>query len=290
MLEILLNTRLDREQRSLLDVLILSGDLVLQLINDILDLSKVESGVMKLEATKFRPTEVVKHVLQTAAASLQKILTSEGHIADDVPIEQPEGHVGIKLYVIPEPPFAQEELHQKSIANQSTTNAAIWENHHQSTTSHTSISDQKGFHGNDNEPVTPVNCGNSMDGDSEEQPPQVPETTVWIRCDVYGTGIENILPIPFKQVSADHARKYGGTGLGLAICKHLIYDNKEDLYIYSFPEPNFGCVFSSSSRSDHLSTKADSARSMARARPAALFWHSRCSSSGSLSATIPAPA
>ena len=40
-----------------------------------------------MEATKFRPREVVKHVLQTAAASLQKILTLEGHVADDVPIE-----------------------------------------------------------------------------------------------------------------------------------------------------------------------------------------------------------
>ncbi|KAI9165105.1 hypothetical protein LWI28_007742 [Acer negundo] len=141
MSEILSNTRLDREQRSLLDVMISSGDLVLQLINVIIDLSKVESGVMKLEATKFRPREVVKHVIHTAAASLQKILTSEGHIADDVPIDQP---------------------------------------------------------------------------------PQVPETTVWIRFDVYDTGIENALPTLFKQVSADHARKYGGTGLGLAICKHLI--------------------------------------------------------------------
>lgn len=42
---------------------------------------------MKLEATKFRPREVVKHVLQTAAASLQKILTLEGHVADNVPVE-----------------------------------------------------------------------------------------------------------------------------------------------------------------------------------------------------------
>lgn len=42
---------------------------------------------MKLEAAKFRPREVVKHVLQTAAASLQKLLTLEGHVADDVPIE-----------------------------------------------------------------------------------------------------------------------------------------------------------------------------------------------------------
>lgn len=42
---------------------------------------------MKLEATKFRPREVVRHVLQTAAASLQRILILEGHVADDVPVE-----------------------------------------------------------------------------------------------------------------------------------------------------------------------------------------------------------
>ncbi|KAL0709326.1 hypothetical protein Bca4012_016304 [Brassica carinata] len=88
MAEILSTTRLDKEQRQLLNVMMSSGDLVLQLINDILDLSKVESGVMKLEATKFRPREVVKHVLQTAAASLKKDLTLEGNITDEVPIEK----------------------------------------------------------------------------------------------------------------------------------------------------------------------------------------------------------
>jgi len=45
MAEVLATTRLDKEQRQLLDVMISSGDLVLQLINDILDLSKVESGL-----------------------------------------------------------------------------------------------------------------------------------------------------------------------------------------------------------------------------------------------------
>ena len=42
---------------------------------------------MKLEATTFRPREVVKHVLQTAAAALKKELTLEGCIGDDVPLE-----------------------------------------------------------------------------------------------------------------------------------------------------------------------------------------------------------
>ncbi|KAF8115821.1 hypothetical protein N665_0025s0268 [Sinapis alba] len=188
MAEILSTTKLDKEQRQLLNVMISSGDLVLQLINDILDLSKVESGVMKLEATKFRPREVVKHVLQTAAASLKKDLTLEGNIADEVPILvvgdvlrirqiltnlisnaikfTHQGKVGIKLKVISVPSFASEE--------------------------------------------------------------QQNETSVWICCDVYDTGIgipENALPCLFKkymQASADHARKYGGTGLGLAICKQLV--------------------------------------------------------------------
>ncbi|CAN6838946.1 unnamed protein product [Brassica oleracea] len=198
MAEILSTTKLDKEQRQLLNVMISSGDLVLQLINDILDLSKVESGVMKLEATKFRPREVVKHVLQTAAASLKKELTLEGNIADEVPILvvgdvlrirqiltnlisnaikfTHQGKVGIKLKVIPEPSFASD---------------------------------------------------NTPKADAEEQN-GLAETSVWICCDVYDTGIgipENALPCLFKkymQASADHARKYGGTGLGLAICKQLV--------------------------------------------------------------------
>ncbi|KAK9097929.1 hypothetical protein Syun_024974 [Stephania yunnanensis] len=221
MAEILANTKLDLEQRQLLDVMISSGDLVLQLINDILDLSKVESGVMKLEATKFRPREVVKHVLQTAAASLQKELTLEGHVTEDVPGEvigdvlrirqiltnlisnaikfTHEGKVGINLYVIPDRSSQKEGLHQR---------------HTSDPTSGEGL-DQNGVA--DEGTRTPVKSAASKD-----------ETVVWIRCDVYDTGIgipENAIPTLFKkymQVRADHARKYGGTGLGLAICKQLV--------------------------------------------------------------------
>jgi signal transduction histidine kinase len=44
MAEVLATTDLDAEQRQLVDVMLTSGDLVLQLINNILDLSKIESG------------------------------------------------------------------------------------------------------------------------------------------------------------------------------------------------------------------------------------------------------
>ncbi|KAA8521443.1 hypothetical protein F0562_012104 [Nyssa sinensis] len=261
MAEILATTKLDKEQRQLLNVMLSSGDLVLQLINDILDLSKVESGAMKLETTKFRPREVVKHVLQTAAASLQKILTLEGHVADDVPVEvigdvlrirqiltnlisngikfTHEGKVGIKLYVVPEPYDGNGEGCHKIVADQSTVSENTRKEDKCLSTSHSSC-ERKEFHGEkpgegpfqnhtlNDEPKTPVKKSEALvDGDIENHSHHL-ETTVWIRCDVYDTGIgipENALPTLFKkymQVGADTARKYGGTGLGLAICKQLV--------------------------------------------------------------------
>ncbi|KAL4570279.1 hypothetical protein LXL04_025931 [Taraxacum kok-saghyz] len=214
MAEILSTTKLDKDQKQLLGVMLSSGDLVLQLINDILDLSKVESGVMRLEATKFRPREVIKHVLQTAAASLKKMLILEGHVADDVPLEiigdvlrirqiltnlisnaikfTHQGKVEINLYVIADP-FPEGQQNPKINANGNANDSSI-----------------------------------SAKNDHEENEPESHEAVVWIRCDVKDTGIgipETALPNLFKkymQAGADTARKYGGTGLGLAICKQLV--------------------------------------------------------------------
>ncbi|XP_023763065.1 histidine kinase 5 isoform X1 [Lactuca sativa] len=210
MAEILSTTKLDKDQKQLLGVMLSSADLVLQLINDILDHSKGESGVMKLETTKFRPREVINDVLQTATASLKKKLILEGHVADDVPLEiigdvlwirqiltnlisnaikfTHQGKVEINLYVISDP-YPQHE--PKKI-----------------NTDDSSISAKNNGH--------------------EENEPDSHETVVWIRCDVKDTGIgipETVLPNLFKkytQASANTARKYDGTGLGLAICKQLV--------------------------------------------------------------------
>ncbi|CAL5439394.1 unnamed protein product [Camellia sinensis] len=245
MAEILSTTNLDKEQRQLLSVMLSSGDLVLQLINDILDLSKVESGVMKLEAAKFRPRKVVKHVIQTATTSLQKILTLEGHVADDVPVEinaikfTHEGKVGMKIYVVPAPSSGMEEgSNQKITADRPTVSVNVHEQDKCVSLSQ-SCCDKKGFHENkhgegpyknhtlDDEPKTPVRNGASIDG-GEENHLQPDETIVWICCDVYDTGNgipENALPSLFKkymQVGADTAQKYGVSGLGLAICKQLV--------------------------------------------------------------------
>uniref|UniRef100_A0ACD5UEF7 Uncharacterized protein n=1 Tax=Avena sativa TaxID=4498 RepID=A0ACD5UEF7_AVESA len=87
MAETLRATKLDQEQYQLLEVMFSSGNVAMQLINDIRDLSKLESGVMKLEPVIFRPREVVKHVLDTASTFMKKELTLEGCVGDDVPLE-----------------------------------------------------------------------------------------------------------------------------------------------------------------------------------------------------------
>ncbi|KAF0902782.1 hypothetical protein E2562_019111 [Oryza meyeriana var. granulata] len=242
MAEILATTKLDKEQYQLLEVMLSSGDLVLQLINDILDLSKVESGAMKLEATTFRPREVVKHVLQTAAASLKKELILEGCIGDDVPLEVTGdvlrirqiltnlisnavkfthgGKVGINLHVLdkqsPGCRIEDGQLHTKAhsarvvAAEDCSASPRKCDNDSLGCSNHEDAC-QTGIPSNDN-------FGEHHEG----------EEVVWLRCDVYDTGIgipEKSLPLLFKrymQASDDHARKYGGTGLGLAICKQLV--------------------------------------------------------------------
>ncbi|KZV31692.1 histidine kinase 5 [Dorcoceras hygrometricum] len=235
MAEILSSTKLEKEQRQMVNVMLSSGDLVLQLINDILDLSKVES-----------------------AASLQKLLTLEGNVANDVPVEvigdvlrirqiltnlvsnaikfTHEGKVGINLCVVTEPHNVIKQDSQKVSFTQTT---ATERARNDSSTSR-GKGDQNGNtcghvdsedmhrdikpNGNSSRPVkhsAPKEEDEEIHSDAEEQ-------VVWIRCDVYDTGIgipENAIPTLFKkymQVGSDTARKYGGTGLGLAICKQLV--------------------------------------------------------------------
>jgi PAS domain S-box-containing protein len=69
MSELLLDTRLDKEQRDYLHMLKGSAENLLKVINDILDFSKIESGMMDIEAVDFSLAMVMEDCLQ--AISLQ---------------------------------------------------------------------------------------------------------------------------------------------------------------------------------------------------------------------------
>jgi PAS domain S-box-containing protein len=85
---ILENTELDAKQRTYLKKLKSSANVLLQLINDILDLSKIESGKMKLEKTKFHLDEILTELMDMFALKAEeKGLNFLFHIDPETPFE-----------------------------------------------------------------------------------------------------------------------------------------------------------------------------------------------------------
>ncbi len=83
--DLLAKTKLTPEQDKYVEVFRRSGDNLLDLINDILDLSKVESAQLELERTGFLITDLLEKVVEMVAARAQeKGLTLLWEVARDV--------------------------------------------------------------------------------------------------------------------------------------------------------------------------------------------------------------
>ncbi|MGH8335352.1 MAG: sensor histidine kinase, partial [Gammaproteobacteria bacterium] len=67
MAELLIETPLSEEQRRYLGVIVNNGNALLELVDDILDFARAESGHLKLEAAEFNLAEVVEGIAETLA-------------------------------------------------------------------------------------------------------------------------------------------------------------------------------------------------------------------------------
>ena len=86
MVDLLLDTELDEQQRGYLATVDNSASLLLALIDDILDLSKVEAGGLELELVEFRPREVLDGVLSIVKPRIrEKGLELGCQVAADTP-------------------------------------------------------------------------------------------------------------------------------------------------------------------------------------------------------------
>ena len=86
MTSLLLDTNLTTEQREYVDTIRSSGDALLEIINNILDFSRIEAGRVRLEAIEFSP----KYVMEEAAELYAEAAANKGielivDIATDVP-------------------------------------------------------------------------------------------------------------------------------------------------------------------------------------------------------------
>jgi PAS domain S-box-containing protein len=86
MAELLQESTLNRDQRKYLDVMAANGNSLLSLINDILDLARVESGRLTLEQTAFDIENLSDTVIETLGVRAHaKGLEIAGHITPEVP-------------------------------------------------------------------------------------------------------------------------------------------------------------------------------------------------------------
>ncbi|HTK87821.1 MAG TPA: PAS domain S-box protein, partial [Nitrospiraceae bacterium] len=87
MTSLLLDTSLNDEQRDHVDTIRRSGVALLAVINDILDVSKIESGKLELEIIDFDLRVLVEDVEKTLAlAATHKGLRLVSHVSSDVPL------------------------------------------------------------------------------------------------------------------------------------------------------------------------------------------------------------
>jgi PAS domain S-box-containing protein len=86
MTELLLDTGLDDEQRKLAAQVAQSGELMLELINDILDIAKIEAGQLEMEVADFALRETIEQACSVARLQADaKGLTFDVQIADAIP-------------------------------------------------------------------------------------------------------------------------------------------------------------------------------------------------------------
>ena len=193
--DILLSTELNQEQRGYADNIKMSGEVLLSLLNDLLDSSKIEAGKMKLENIVFDPESVCFDVCDLIRPRLyRKPVELVCRIEDNVPA---------KVYGDPHR-FRQVLLNLMSNAAKFTGSGEVV------------LSLDARYHPGDDETVEIV--------------VSVKDTGIGLS----GEDMKGLFE-PFRQSNNSVSRKYGGTGLGLFLCKRISELMEGDIRVESKP-------------------------------------------------------
>jgi PAS domain S-box-containing protein len=183
MTELLSNTTLTEEQQDLVQTIKDSGDALLTIINDILDLSKIESGMLELEERSFVLSDIIKSV---CTLFNKQAITKKISLSYTINTDVPNNVLG-------------DSNRLRQILLNLVGNAIKFT--------------EKGS-------VT-ITIQNRLIPDNNNEKYElifaVQDTGIGIKKEPLKKLFQ-----PFSQADASISRKYGGTGLGLAISKRLI--------------------------------------------------------------------
>jgi signal transduction histidine kinase/HPt (histidine-containing phosphotransfer) domain-containing protein len=185
MVGLLMETQLTAEQRGYLETIHASSDALLTIINDILDLSKIEAGKLELNPHSFNLRSCIEETLDLMAPrAFEKNLDLLCDIADEIPATIENDSLRIRQVLtnllsnaIKFTKTGEVSLHVRTIASKT-------------------------------EPGGRAQLRLQF---------SVSDTGVGISAD----GLSRLFK-PFAQAEASTTHKFGGTGLGLAISKRLV--------------------------------------------------------------------
>ncbi|PSB22337.1 histidine kinase, partial [filamentous cyanobacterium Phorm 46] len=215
MTDLLLKTQLTSEQLDFVQTLKLSSQNLLSIINDILDLSKLEAGEMRLETIEFDLSICLDEVLDLLATPAQeKGIELVALIDSDVPL-QIRGDAARLRQIL-------TNLINNAIKFTEAGEVVIEVSTGRPPGLLAASGDRKIL-----ENIQPLKLGSSR--------------SILLLFKVTDTGIgiapedQKKLFQSFTQVDASTTRKYGGTGLGLAISKQLVELNGGQIGVESTP-------------------------------------------------------
>ena len=188
MASLLAKTDLDAEQQEFIEMIQVSADNLLSMINDLLDFSKLDAKEMQLELLEFDLNNCLEYVVKLLAVQIRKKrLELNLSIDRDVPSKL-QGDPGRLRQIL---------INLVGNAIKFTESGEVL-----------------------------IHC--SLLNPKEDRPALLGDRRVTLRFAIKDTGIgideadRKKLFKSFSQVDASTNRKYGGTGLGLAICKQLV--------------------------------------------------------------------
>ncbi len=184
MSQLLLNTTLQSQQRTFVNTISNSSESLLRILNDILDLSKIESGKLELDQQSFN---LYRCIEESLALLTPKVIEKKLKLTYSIDSPTPKNLHGDSTRL------RQVLLNLLSNAVKFTETGGI------------------------NLAVTAEKLANQVNNESAY------EIQFAIKDTGIGIPLNRIQQLfnPFTQVDASISRRYGGTGLGLAICKKL---------------------------------------------------------------------
>ncbi|MEJ6472796.1 ATP-binding protein [Pseudoalteromonas piscicida] len=184
-LDLMALSELDEDNRELLETASISANNLVSILNDILDLAKVEQGKMELESYPFSPSEMLNNILKTFAAHAKE--------------------KSVKLTVFEDAALPLEVIGDEKRVRQIIFNVV-------SNAIKFSVPDRQGG------AEVNINVHWHCEGVALSHLIfKIKDNGIGIAPDV-----QKKLFTPFTQAERSITRRYGGTGLGLAICGKLI--------------------------------------------------------------------